>query len=142
MRTPTVYLIAQPTVPRKGGKLPDLTPLAAHGDIKVLITPGEYPAFHPERALKLIRQRLAEFDPAIDYIAWAGGDTLSAVLTGIVLMELECTGVTWLRHERGRDPKDPSIRTDEGSHYTPVDIDFLPPQDENQLHLDIHRTGT
>jgi len=105
---PTVYLIAQPTVSR-GGDLPKLKPLAEWGEVRVLINPGEDPRYHPGRALGRIRARLAGFDPARDFLVWAGGDTLAAVLVGAVLMDFATEeGATfetfqWLRWERGRD---------------------------------------
>lgn len=99
---PTVYLIAQPTV-KSGGQLPDLTPLAEYGEVKVLINSGEYPALHPERCRGLIEKRLNTFDPERDFIAWAGGDTLAAVFTGIVLERLGFEKIQWLKFQRGWD---------------------------------------
>jgi hypothetical protein len=96
----TVYLIAQPTV-KRDGELPVLTPLGQHGTVKTLINTGEYPSLHPERCLKLIEQRLANFNPAEDYIAWAGGDTLAAVLLGVVLAKMGIQNVRWLKYQRG-----------------------------------------
>jgi hypothetical protein len=107
---PTVYLIAQPTV-KRGGELPDLTPLAQYGDVKVLINSGEYPALHPERCRDLIEKRLETFNQDRDFIAWAGGDTLAAVFTGIVLERMGLDRIKWLKFQRGwdndgeRDPK-------------------------------------
>jgi hypothetical protein len=99
---PTVYLIAQPTV-KRGGQLPDLTPLAEFGEVKVLINSGEYPALHPERCRGLIEKRLSTFDPERDFIAWAGGDTLAAVFTGIVLERMGFNTIKWLKFQRGWD---------------------------------------
>jgi hypothetical protein len=99
---PTVYLIAQPTV-KRGGQLPDLTPLAEYGEVKVLINSGEYPALHPERCRDLIKKRLATFDQNIDFIAWAGGDTLAAVFTGVMLERMGMNHIRWLKFQRGWD---------------------------------------
>jgi hypothetical protein len=122
---PTVYLIAQPTVSR-GGQLPKLEPLAAWGEVRVLVHPGEDPRYNPKRALDRIRSRLADFDPATDYIVWAGGDTLAAVLVGAVLSDFAVDEETpfecfrWLRWERGKDPR--GGRTDEGGTYVPITV--------------------
>lgn len=99
---PLVYLIAQPTV-KRDGSTPDLTPLAEFGEVKVLINSGEYPALHPERCLSLIEKRLETFDEEVDYLAWAGGDTLAAVLVGVVLERMEMTSIKWLKFQRGWD---------------------------------------
>lgn len=131
---PTVYLIAQPTIPRRG-KLPDLTPLYEHGEVQVLIQSGEYPTFNPEQCYEHIKARLADFDPETDFLVWAGGDTLAAVITGVVLADMGFGWFRWLRHERGRDPVDPKIRTDAGSNYQPVmvDISNIQPADAAQF---------
>ncbi|HEV8176933.1 MAG TPA: hypothetical protein VGP44_04525 [Gemmatimonadales bacterium] len=117
----TVWLIAQPSV-KRDGTLPDLTPLRDHGEIRTIVAAGEYPAFNPERCLRIVASRLTDFDPQTDFLAWAGGDTLSAFITGIVLGQLSARGVKsvrWLRHERPRDPVT-RRRGDEGAYYIPV----------------------
>jgi hypothetical protein len=119
----TVYLIAQPTISRHGRQLlQNPAPLTRYGDLKVLVLSGEFPSFNPERVLSLIRERLAKFDPTTDYLVWAGGDTLAAVLAGVALTQLGHTRVQWLRFDRGRDPADPDTRTDHDGRYIPVDI--------------------
>jgi hypothetical protein len=134
----TVYLIAQPTV-SNDGRLPKLEPLAKYGTVRVLVNPGEDPRYKPQRALDLIVKRLADFNPADDYLVWAGGDTLAAVLTGIVLADLSCnddkpfTSFRWLRWERGKDKW--GKRTDEGGHYVPIRVP-LPNPNHSSLALD------
>lgn len=131
----TVYLIAQPTV-SLDGKLPKLEPLAKFGQVRVLINPGEDPRYKPQRALDLITKRLQDFDAAEDYLAWAGGDTLAAVLTGIVLADMSCaedkpfSSIRWLRWERGKD--NAGRRTDVGGHYVPI---IVPLPNPNPLSL-------
>lgn len=131
MRRSTVYLIAQPTISTHG-KQPNIEPVAKYGSIRVLIQAGEYPTFNPGRCLDLIRSRLEAFDPEQDYLVWAGGDTLAAVLTGVVLAERGVQEVTWLRYERGRDRQ--GARTDEGSRYVPITV---PLHRVKQLELDL-----
>ncbi len=128
----TVYLIAQPSVSRTG-ELPKLEPLAKFGQIKVLINPGEDPRFGPPRAIELITKRLKDFNPEEDYLAWAGGDTLAAVLTGVVLADLslerEFSHFNWLRFERGSNAA--GERTVEGGRYVPIVVTLpIPPTTE------------
>lgn len=118
-----VFLIAQPTIP-KDGKLPDLTPLAEYGDIKVIIDGGEYPSFKPGAAWIRVSERLADFDAEHDYVAWAGGDTLSAVMVGSVLTQLGHRMFRWLRFERAVDPTT-KRRVNNTGKYTPVEVTLL-----------------
>lgn len=131
VRQPTVYLIAQPSIPRHSDNRPrDLSPLYEHGKVEVLVQTGDQPTFHPERCMELIDRRLANFDPDVDMLAFAGGDTLAAVLTGAVLAskfyddERDDIHITWLRYERGR-ARDGS-RVMEGSRYVPIRVPLFP----------------
>lgn len=119
----TVYLIAQPSVNRQG-ELPKLEPLREYGEVRVLCQTGEWPSFNPRRCLNFMRSRLAHFDPARDYLVWAGGDTLAAFLAGIVVGELGARGVEhiqWLRYDRPKD-QGTGQRTDVGARYVPITI--------------------
>jgi hypothetical protein len=119
-RSPRVFLICQPTV-KKHGKLPDLTPLQKFGEVTVCVPQGMKPSRVPETALRHLRTQMEDFDPRIDFLAWAGGDTLAAVLVGIVLHERGGNGFgsfTFLRYERVRLPS--GDWTDEGATYQPV----------------------
>lgn len=129
---PTVYLIAQPTVSRNGS-LPKLEPLAEHGDVRVLVPAGDRPAFQPERTLDQIYRRLENFNPNEDFLVWAGGDTLAALLTGVALIDRNVEKFKWLRYERGRDSD--GNRTDEGARYVPIEVNL------EQLALDITETS-
>ncbi len=131
-----VYLIAQPSV-KRNGKTPDLSPLAEHGDVVVLIEAGVYPSHNPDRAFNLISTRMNNFDYTRDMIAWAGGDTLSSIMTGIALADLDVPWFWFLRYERKRD-KDTGQRMSEG-YYKPVKIlmtDITMPDDQTDLGLD------
>jgi hypothetical protein len=116
---PTVFLIAQPSVARDG-KMPNLEPLAEYGDVKVLVEAGDYPSFRPDTALAKITERLSDFDAEHDYLAWAGGDTLAAVITGMVLSTMGHKYVRWLRFERGRT--EDGKRDGNNGKYTPIDV--------------------
>lgn len=116
-----VYLIAQPSV-SKNRSFPDLSPLAEFGEIKIIIEAGEYPASSPDKALADISQRLANFDAEEDYIAWAGGDTLAALLTGSVLYSMGHRRIRWMRFDRKRLPG--GIPDSENGYYSPVTVDM------------------
>lgn len=124
---PTVYLINAPTL-SGSGRLPDLTPMAEYGTIKVLVENGEYPSFKPQECLRKIYQRLKDCDEERDYIAWAGGEPLSAVMVGAVLADLDKTSIRWLRFERGRNER--GERDARCGHYNVVSV---PIYDEDAL---------
>lgn len=128
----TVYLIAQPTISRDGHQ-PDITPLREHGEIRVLIQAGEYPTFHPQVCLDKIEWRLRRFNSATDFLAWAGGDTLAAVLTGVVIARMGMPSIRWLRYERGRDAK--GRPQSEGGRYSIISAPLIPLGDADQLDL-------
>lgn len=130
-----VFLIAQPTVRREDGSTPKLEPLARYGEVVVLIPAGDRPAFQPFRTLELLRRKLADFNTETDYIAWAGGDTLGAVLAGTVLADLGMSNFRWLRYDRAKDAS--GRRVDEGAQYLPVEIDLgdLDDLEGNQLEM-------
>ena len=111
-----VFLIAQPTI-AKNGHLPDLTPLADYGEVTLVVEVGERP------------DRLKDFDAETDYLVWAGGDTLSAVMAGAILTQLGHRFFRWLRFERGRRKGVAEAggqarveRDDNRGWYTPVEV--------------------
>ena|SRR5690242_10862319 len=118
-----VFLIAQPTIP-KNGQLPDLTPLADFGDIKVVIEAGDYPSFKPGEAWKRVNDRLRDFDAEQDYLVWAGGDTLSSVMAGAALTQMGHRRFRWLRFERGV-VKSTGERDNLRGKYSVVEISLL-----------------
>lgn len=124
---PTVYLIAQPTVSRRKAP-PDLKPLYDHGEVQVVLPLSDSPTFNPVKCYEIMEDRLAHFDPERDFIAWAGGDTLSAIMVGMMLINRDepIWKFNWLRYERFRQPD--GRRTDEGAKYIPVVIDLRDPQ--------------
>lgn len=137
----TVYLIAQPTkkrvhpkAPREAGRVLNLEPLNVYGRIVFLLEEDDYPTFDPVGCFHLIKQRLHGFDPKVDYVAWAGGDTLGAVMAGIIFAHLGIRSIKWLRYERPKDPVT-GLRTDNGARYVPVLITVDSPNDPRQLDL-------
>lgn len=126
-RRPTVYLIAQPTLSRRKPPI-NLAPLYEHGDVQVVLPMSDSPAFEPTTCYKVMEDRLRHFDPDNDFLVWAGGDTLAAVMVGMILVNQEepiwC--FKWLRYERVR--LEDGSRTDKGAKYVPVVIDLSDPQ--------------
>jgi hypothetical protein len=123
VRRPTVFLIAQPTISRKKAPV-DLAPLYEHGDVQVVLPMSDSPTFTPVKCYEVMEKRLNEFDPERDFLVWAGGDTLSAVMAGMILINQEepIWKFNWLRYERHRN--EDGTRTDKGAKYVPVVIDL------------------
>lgn len=118
-RGPRVYLIAQPTINRQA-KLPKLEPLSEYGEVFTVVRSGDNPTFNPGRVLGIVFHRMKDFDAKLDYLVWAGGDTLAATMAGIVLERMQISEVRWLRYERKKLPN--GQRTDEGARYVPVKV--------------------
>lgn len=124
-----VYLISQPTVSRNREHQPkNMDALYEHGEVRVLVQAGEHATFQQERVMRLIRQRLEDFDPATDKIACVGGDPLAAVMVGMVLADFAAeegfASVTWLRYDRPEDGR--GGRTHVGAKYVPMEVAIHP----------------
>lgn len=146
-RRPIVYLIAQPTVSRRKAP-PNLTPLYKHGEVVTLLIAGEQPAFRPSDCFESLETRFQNFDPDVDFLVWAGGDVLAAVMVGMLLSERDIYHFKWLRYERFRLPN--GDRVDEGAKYEEVEIDLRDPQydllgtgerDDDEIDEDGERLG-
>lgn len=132
---PTVYVISTPTATRRG-EVPDLSGLEQYGDVRFIFPRGVLPFHDPDEKLAFISDQLTDFDPTSDYLAWAGGDTLSAVMVGVVLSELEISAFNWLRFERKRDPEGWLI--DGSGIYRSYRIPLEDAPDPNQLDMFTH----
>lgn len=130
-RRPTVYLIAQPTISRRKAPL-NLEPLYEHGEVQVVLPMSDAPTFNPVTCYEVMEKRLENFNPEIDFLVWAGGDTLSAVMVGMILINQAepVWRFNWLRYERFRHPD--GSRTDKGAKYVPVVIDLADPQNSHE----------
>lgn len=108
----------------------NMDPLYDHGELVVLVQAGEHPAFQPERVMRLIRERLKNFDPKQDFIAHVGGDALSTLMVGMVLADMSCDeqfpfeDIQWLRYDRPEAPG--GGRTHEGARYVPTRVVIAP----------------
>lgn len=117
---PRVFVINEPTVSRTGRR-PDLHPMEKYGEVRTLVKEGEYPSFAPREALQRITERLRDFDPNRDFLAWAGGEPLSAVMVGSLLADMDITDVRWLRYERPASPGRHGTIS-KRPHYTVVEV--------------------
>jgi len=120
-RRPRVYLLAQPSISRRG-ELPDLRPLGEFGDVTVIVTGDMNPMRYPGKTADAIEDKLADFDPDVDYLAAAGGATLAALVIGLVLGQMEIEQFQWLSFQRGTDAE--GRRVNEGGYYRPVRLNF------------------
>ena len=118
---PRVFLLAQPSISRRG-ELPDLRPLGEHGDVTVIVTGDMNPMRYPGKTADAIEDKLADFDPEIDYLAAAGGATLAALVIGLVLGQMGIESFQWLSFQRGTDAE--GRRVNEGGYYRPVRLNF------------------
>lgn len=120
-----VYLILQPSISRTK-EPPNLKPLYEHGEVTAVLPAGRAPVFTPGECMEIIENKLADFHPETDYLAWAGGDALAALMAGMALANMDIWQFKWLRYERHRLPD--GTRVHEGATYVPVDIDLRDPQ--------------
>lgn len=102
---PRVFLIAQPSLDRRGRTF-NLQPLATFGSVIVLIPNGDAPSNDPRATLGVIAEKLRDnqYEPETDYLVWAGGDTLGAVMVGALVERYGAAKFNWLRFDKKRDP--------------------------------------
>lgn len=130
-----VYLITKPSR-KRDGTYPDLSTLERHGEIHYLLDECVRPSRVPQAAFDQIEDRLGDFDYRFDRVAWAGGDMLAAIMTGVCLAALDIPYFTFLRYDRNWDPK--TRRRYEGGYYSPVRVSLLNrTPDPNQMILDL-----
>ncbi len=121
-KSPTVYLLVQPTVSRQG-ETPDLSPLAQFGTVVVLVQQGDNPLHRSLSTLDNIKRRLRDYDPACDFLTAAGGGAIAALMVGVAMADLDFTHFTWLSAQREKDPRTGN-RTNKVERYIPVKVDL------------------
>lgn len=121
-----VFLIAEPTVGRNR-KTFRLEPLNKFGTVVPIIRAGVNVRANPQMAYELVAEALKDYNPQEDYLVWAGGDTLVAVMVGVVLERMGMQSVNWLYYNREILPG--GVRGDKG-YYTPGEfLVYDPPLD-------------
>jgi len=83
----------------------DVSPAAVYGDIVFVLSAGDRTCSNPEASMDKLFQALEKFNYKEDFIVWAGGDPLSAILAGMILSELGITKFRFLRFEKSHASK-------------------------------------
>lgn len=97
----------------------DVSPAAVYGEIQFILAAGDRTCSNPELSMDKLRRALRNFRPHHDYIVWAGGDPLSALVTGMVLKDLGITKFRFLRFEKNRHTK---VGEPVTGFYSPVEV--------------------
>lgn len=121
----TVYLIQEPRpfLNHRTGKdtTRDVSSAAQYGVLRHLLGADDQPTNMPGPCLNKIKSGLAGFDAEQDYILFAGGDPLGALLTGLALRDHPFPTVQFLRWDRVRDKSGQRNGT---GVYTPITVNI------------------
>lgn len=132
-RSPHIYLIVQPGI-RADGFMPNLSGATKFGRLHVLLQPGDAnPWTAPEECMRLMAERLRDYNPELDYFLWAGGDTVVVTYLGVILADWGMTRMRWLKYEGGAEYSPytlPLLDTTLLDEDTPLD-------DEDQIEIPI-----
>ena len=93
----TVFKLQQP--PKKFEAARDYRSLQNFGAIVTILPPDLNPSVFPCEARACLRQALEEAKEG-DYILWSGGDPMTALVAGQVLVELGKRNLRWLRWDK------------------------------------------
>jgi hypothetical protein len=121
--SPIVFVLAEPSIPKSStGRVIDLTPLNEWSDdVRFLVLRGQFPTFAEDGLYRQVLGSLGQFDPQTDFLVWAGGDALSALMAGMALGSMGIKRFRWLRHERTKLPD--GTRDASRGRYVPIWID-------------------
>jgi hypothetical protein len=97
----------------------DVSAAGVYGDICFVLSAGDRTCANPELSIGKLRRALRDFNPRDDFVVWAGGDPLSAILTGMVFMDLGVTKFRFLRFEKTRNIRQGQPVT---GFYSPVEV--------------------
>lgn len=115
-----VFVINQPTA-RPGGFAYDVSPAKQYGEILFLFRADQpAPSADPHWATRHAYRVLADFGDE-DFLVWAGGDPLGAVLASAVASDINDGKVKYLKWERDRARS--GERTG-GGYYVPLVLDI------------------
>lgn len=93
-----VFCVNEPK-PEADGTMPHWNALRSHGPIIFIFTRKEWPAKHPDAALRVVDMRLAAFKPEEDALAFLGGDPFALLLIGAWAEARGFQYITWMRYE-------------------------------------------
>lgn len=110
----TVYVICRPGY-RRDGVIYDVSPASKYGEIRYIFE-GKLSTItdDPFSALQQAISALEDFDPDVDYVAWAGGNPLAMLLVGDVLGEM-CDSYNYLSFVR-------NVENNYSGEYVPVRV--------------------
>lgn len=97
----------------------DVSPASVYGEIMFVLSAGDRTCSNPELSAEKLFDALEEFNPREDFIVWAGGDPLSAIMTGMVMERLGISKFRFLRFEKSRTTKVGQPAT---GFYSPVEV--------------------
>ena len=97
----------------------DVSAAGVYGEICFVLSAGDRTCANPELSIEKLRRALRDFDPNRDFVVWAGGDPLSAIITGMVFMDLGIPKFRFLRFEKNRNIKHGQPVT---GFYSPVEV--------------------
>jgi hypothetical protein len=97
----------------------DVSPAAVYGEIRFVLSAGDRTCSNPELSMERLRRAFYDFDPKMDFIVWAGGDPLSAIVAGMVMLDLGIKKFRYLRFEKNRNTKPGEPVT---GFYSPVEV--------------------
>lgn len=96
----------------------DISTALTYGPMDYLLPRGERPSYAPAPAYRKLQQSLANVKPE-DFVVWAGGDPLAAIIGGMVLGQQGFSEFNFLRWERMQDEDGRRIK--EG-YYAPTKL--------------------
>lgn len=100
----------------------DVSPAAVYGDIIFVLSAGDRTCSNPELSSEKLERDLKNFNYKEDFIVWAGGDPLSAIITGMVMVKLGIMKYRFLRFEKTQ-----GTRVSGGAvtgFYSPVEVNL------------------
>lgn len=134
--SPRVFLISEPPSMRNSSLGPDMRQLMSFGTIHIILSHADFPVMRSDQAVNKISQalQLYDYDPDVDYIAWAGGDPVALLLIGAYLGDMGYERVKWLRYTKPRDPLTGKTLIASPHEYIEVPpITILVPEDHEEI---------
>lgn len=100
-------------------KQADVSPARSYGEIFFALTHSDRTSLNPSLVYRKLRQVMTQFKPETDYILWSGGDPVSFLLLGSILLEFGMKRVRYLRYEKRQGIVGYDSST---GYYVPVEI--------------------
>lgn len=118
--TGTVFIIQQPR-PKDDGWSPDFSSAIQYGKLEFIFGVGDRAYADPREAKRKAAAKLANFNPAKDYLLWANfGDPATAWIVIMILVAKGYLRLCFLYWSRGRSA---TGMNNELGFYFPVELD-------------------